>query len=124
MLPESSVAVDGVEGDLGMASILETTEQSWQGDVLDAQGAVLVDFWAEWCGPCRMMEPLLAQLVEKLGDRLTIAKLNVQEYPDLAASCGVMNLPTLVLYKQGQAVEQLNGYMPLRVLEDKVAKHL
>lgn len=107
-----------VEGILGI------DEQSWQAEVLDAPGAVLVDFWAEWCSQCRMMEPLLARLRESLSDSLTIVKVDVQASPDLAARYGVLNLPTLVLFKQGEAVEQMTGHMPLRVLENKVQAHL
>lgn len=107
-----------------MASIPETGEQSWQADVLDAPGAVLVDFWADWCSQCRMMEPLLEKLGESLAGSLTILKVDVQACPDLAARYGVMNLPTLVLFRQGQAVEQMTGHMPMRVLENKVQRHL
>ncbi|MHB1317288.1 MAG: thioredoxin [Anaerolineae bacterium] len=107
-----------------MGSIPETDQQGWQSEVLDAPGAVLVDFWAEWCSQCRMMEPLLAKLLESLAGSLAIVKVDVQACPDLAERYGVMNLPTLVLFKQGEAVEQMTGHMPLRVLENKVRLHL
>lgn len=107
-----------------VGSILGIDEQSWQAEVLDAPGAVLVDFWAEWCSQCRMMEPLLAKLLESHAGVLRIVKVDVQACPDLAGRYGVMNLPTLVLFKQGEAVEQMTGHMPLRVLENKVERHL
>ncbi|NLT73444.1 MAG: thioredoxin [Chloroflexi bacterium] len=107
-----------------MAELRETTEATWQGDVLAAAGPVLVDFWAEWCAPCRMMEPMLAQLADRLADNLTIIKADVQAHPDLAARYGVQNLPALVLFKQGEAVEHFAGPMPLRVLETRVRQHL
>jgi thioredoxin-like negative regulator of GroEL len=71
-----------------------------------------------------MMEPMLVDLAERLDGRLAVARVDVQAYPDLAARCGVMNLPTLVLYRGGQPIEQFSGYMPLRALEERVLKAL
>ncbi len=102
----------------------ETTEQQWQRDVLEAEQPVLVDFWAAWCGPCKMMEPILAQIAEEYGERLTVLQVDVQAYPELAMRYDVMNLPTLAIFAGGQMVETLCGYMPLGVLKRKLASYL
>ena len=107
-----------------MGKIRETSEQNWQAGVLEGAGTVLADFWAEWCGPCRMMEPLLEQIAERYAGQLTVVKADVQAYPDLAARYGVMNLPTLVVFRQGEAVEHLTGHMPLGVLEKRLQRYL
>lgn len=75
----------------------------------DADTPLLIDFWAPWCAPCRMVAPVLEQLAIEWGDRLTIAKLNVDEAPEIAARFGVRSIPTLVLFKDGQPVQQKVG---------------
>ena len=107
-----------------MTNILETSAERWEADVLQAEGAILVDFWAEWCGPCKMMEPLLAELAERHSGSLKIAKIDVQSFPDIAMRYGVMNLPTLVLFSDGEPKEHIAGYMPLKVLEGQLSGYL
>ena len=85
---------------------------------------VLVDFWAEWCGPCKMMEPILVKLAAQYATRLDVLKVDVQAFPDVAMRYGVMNLPTLGLFRGGELIEMLPGYMPLSVLEGKLKGHL
>jgi len=72
-------------------------------------GVVLVDFWAPWCGPCKMMGPILEKVVEAVGDKAVISKVNVDEAPDLAARYGIRSIPTLILFKDGEAVQQYVG---------------
>ena len=105
-------------------SIRVTSAEDWQTDVLEAPGAVLVDFWAEWCGPCRVMEPLLEKLQQAHEHDLSVVKLDVQDHPDVAARYGVLNLPTLIVFRHGEAVEHLAGHMPLSVLERKMQPYL
>ena len=87
-------------------------EQNFATDVLGSEKPVLVDFWAEWCGPCRMIAPALEELSEQLADKVTIAKLNVDENQDIAGRYGVRGIPTMLLFKGGQPVAQKVGAAP------------
>ncbi len=88
------------------------TDQSFESDVLGSSGPVLVDFWAEWCGPCRMIGPALEEISNDLGDKVTVAKLNIDENPDVPARYGVRGIPTMLLFKDGQPVAQKVGAAP------------
>ena len=88
------------------------TDQSFATDVLGAEKPVLVDFWAEWCGPCKMIAPALEELSQTMGDKVTIAKLNIDENPDTPGKYGVRGIPTMLLFKNGEPVAQKVGAMP------------
>jgi thioredoxin 1 len=88
------------------------TDASFDADVLHAAGPVLVDFWAEWCGPCKQIAPALDQLSEKLDGRITIAKLNIDENPQTPMKYGVRGIPTLILFKGGQVAATKIGALP------------
>ncbi len=88
------------------------TDSSFETDVLNASGPVLVDFWAEWCGPCRMIAPSLEELSEELGEKVTIAKLNIDENPDAPAKYGVRGIPTMILFKNGEPAATKVGAEP------------
>ena len=88
------------------------TDQSFASDVLGASGPVLVDFWAEWCTPCRAIGPALEEISEALGEKVTIAKSNIDENPETPGRYGVRGIPTMLLFKDGQPVAQKVGAAP------------
>jgi len=92
--------------------IKTVTDQSFATDVLGASEPVLVDFWAEWCGPCRMIAPALEEIASELGEKVTIAKLNIDENQDTPGRYGVRGIPTMLLFKDGQPVAQKVGAAP------------
>jgi thioredoxin 1 len=88
------------------------SDNDFEQEVLKAQGPVLVDFWAEWCGPCKQLSPVLDELATEMGDKLTVAKVNIEESPEAPQKYGVRGIPTLILFKDGQAVATKVGSMP------------
>ena len=93
-------------------STIAVTDASFEADVLNADKPVLVDFWADWCGPCKMIAPALEELSEELGDKVTIAKMDIMENPDVPGSMGVQSIPYLVLFKNGEQAAQMRGAAP------------
>jgi thioredoxin 1 len=87
-------------------------------------GVVLVDFWAEWCGPCQQMLPILDQFADSMGDKMTVGKVNVDENPELAGQFRVMSIPTIIVLKDGEMVEQLVGVQSADKLTEVTAKYL
>jgi len=83
---------------------------------------VLVDFWATWCGPCRMLAPVVDEVSREYADTLAVGKINVDDCPELAQQFGVMSIPTLILFKDGQIVDKRVGYQPKNALEDMLKK--
>jgi thioredoxin 1 len=88
------------------------TDASFTTDVIEASGPVLVDFWAEWCGPCKMIGPSLEELSDELGEQVTIAKLNIDDNPDAPGKYGVRGIPTMILFKNGQPAATKVGAAP------------
>ncbi|WP_052664976.1 thioredoxin [Nitriliruptor alkaliphilus] len=85
------------------------TDAEWTNEVLEADTPVLVDFWAEWCGPCRMVGPIVDEIADENGDKLKVLKLNVDENPNTAREYGVMSIPTLLVFKGGQPEKRIVG---------------
>lgn len=96
--------------------VVEVKDATFQDEVLSANEPVLVDFWAAWCGPCRMMAPVVEQMAQEYSGKMKVAKLNVDENPESASSYGVMSIPTLILFKGGEAVERFVGFRPKQEL--------
>jgi thioredoxin len=103
---------------------VEVSDNDFQSKVLDSGVPVLVDFWAPWCGPCRMVAPVLEDLAQEYGERLTIAKLNTDEHQEQAMRYGVQGIPTLILFSGGQEVERVVGALPKSALQQRVDKAL
>lgn len=93
-------------------SSVKITDESFEQDVLQANGPVLVDFWAEWCGPCKQIAPALEQIAEEFAGKVTVAKLNIEESPTTPSRYGVRGIPTMMLFKGGQMASMKVGAMP------------
>src|SRR4030042_1826125 len=106
-----------------MSDEMKVTTRTFEAEVVKSAIPVIADFWAEWCGPCRMIAPVLRELAKDYKDRLKIAKINVDEEPDLASRYGIQSIPTLLFFQGGQGVKQQIGAVPRPVLE-KIVKEI
>ena len=99
----------------------KTSDASFESDVLKASAPVVVDFWAEWCGPCRMIAPALDEISGQVGDKVKIVKLNVDENPNTAAKYGIMSIPTLLMFKNGEISSRQVGAAPKQKLHQWIS---
>jgi len=106
----------GLEPDMA-GTLSEVTDSNFQAEVLEADKPVLVDFWAPWCGPCRVVGPVLEEIAQEKGEQLRIVKLNTDENPQVSAQYQVLSIPTLILFKNGEPVKKVIGAYPKRKLE-------
>ena len=114
------VDVPGAELATEIAEPVHVTDETFEELVLNAQVPVMVDFWAPWCGPCRMVAPIMEDLAKDYGGRAVIAKINTDENVRVAGSLGIMGIPTLILFKNGQEVDRVVGFAPRQALEEKL----
>ena len=105
-------------------NVVHITDENWDSEVLKANVPVLVDFWAEWCGPCRAIAPALEDIAKELKGKIKVAKVNVDENQRLAGEFGIRSIPTLVVFKGGVVQEQMVGAMGKQALRDKLNAHL
>ena len=107
-----------------MAKPIHITDSTFEKEVLKNDVPVLADFWAEWCGPCRTIAPVLQEIAEEYEGRLKVAKIDVDENPEAPAAFGIQGIPTLILFKDGEPVERLVGAMPKDQLLSHIQLHL
>ena len=105
-------------------NLTHATDADFQQEVLEADGLVIVDFWAEWCAPCRMLAPLFEKLASEFAGRLKFVKVDVDASPDAPNQHGVRGIPTLILFRNGQEVDRVVGVLPERHLREQLEGHL
>jgi thioredoxin 1 len=107
-----------------MSSAVAVTDSSFDQDVINSEVPVLVDFWAPWCGPCRMVAPVVDEIAEQYEGKIKVVKLNTDENPNVASQYGIRSIPTLMLFKGGQRVDVVVGAVPKATLANTIEKYL
>lgn len=102
------------------ASYLTLTDENFQQEVIQNSEPVLVDFWATWCGPCQVMNPVIQNLAKEYAGQVTVGKVNVDEHPLTAASFGIQSIPTIKIFKNGRILDEVVGAVPKKILVDKL----
>lgn len=105
-----------------MSDLLELTDDNFETEVLKSDRPCLVDFWAEWCGPCRMVGPVVEEVAKEYGEKLKVGKLNVDQNSQTATKYGIMSIPSLLFFNEGKMVDQIIGAVPKKQLVEKLDK--
>ncbi|MEJ7619448.1 MAG: thioredoxin [Aquificaceae bacterium] len=105
-------------------AVIVLTESNWQTEVINSDKPVVVDFWAPWCGPCRIIAPIVEELAMEMGDRVKFGKLNTDENPNIAMRYGIRAIPTIMLFKNGEVVDTRIGVQPKEALRQMINSHL
>jgi len=103
-----------------MAEPINVSESSWDEEVINSELPVMVDFWAEWCGPCKMIAPAVHDLAEEYTGKMNVAKVDVDNAPNIAMKYGIRSIPALIFFKDGQPVDQVVGALPKGALKKKI----
>lgn len=107
-----------------MSGAAEVTDTTFKDEVLESDLPVLVDFWAPWCGPCRMVAPVVEEIAQQYEGQVKVVKLNTDENPNIASQYGIRSIPTLMIFKGGQRVDMVVGAVPKTTLADTLKKYL
>ncbi|MFN6273813.1 MAG: thioredoxin [Microcystis sp.] len=107
-----------------MSEVTAVTDATFKDEVLDSANLVLVDFWAPWCGPCRMVAPVVEEIAKDFKGQVKVVKLNTDENPIIASQYGIRSIPTLMIFKEGQKVDTVVGAVPKTTLATTIDKHL
>ncbi len=103
---------------------VKVTKDNWQQEVIESNVPVLVDFWAEWCGPCKVLGPIVSELAEEHQGKMKVAKVDVDAEPELTQQFGILSIPTMKFFKAGQIVGEIIGAAPKPTIEAELAKHI
>ncbi len=103
---------------------IRLTKDNWEKEVINSDIPVLVDFWAPWCGPCRMVAPIVSEIAQEYEGKLKVGKLNTDEEPEIAVRYGIMSIPTLMIFKNGEVVDQIIGAVPKEYFVQKLQQVL
>jgi thioredoxin 1 len=114
----------GIEEAHMAEGVIEVNSAKWDDEIIKAQGLVVIDFWAAWCGPCRMISPTVEELSKEYSGKIKVAKLNTDENPDIASTYKIMGIPTIMFFKDGKKIDQVVGVVPKQQLKEKIDSYI